>query len=101
MSDTVIVPQKQQKWKETGKLILTTGDETIAVAIENLEGQGVHGIWETQQGFKGLEFCEGNEAATDNQTMPLTSLCGTHSLASKTWNSVKEMRLQQTIKQCI
>lgn len=79
MSDTVIVPQKQQKWKEIGKPILTTGDETIAVAIENLEGQGVHGIWETQQGFKGLEFCEGNEAATDNQTMPLTSLCRTHS----------------------
>ena len=76
-----------------GALILTTGDETIAVAIENLEGQGVHCIRQTQQGFKGLELCEGNKAATDNQTVHLTSLRPSHRQASKT--CVKQIRLEQ------
>ena len=42
----------------------------------------------TQLSFKNLEFCEGNEAATNSQTMHLTLLCRTHSKASKVWNSV-------------
>lgn len=28
--------------RHTGEQILTTGDEAIAIAVENLEGQGVH-----------------------------------------------------------
>lgn len=38
------------------KLNLTIGYITTAIPVKELKGQGIYGIWTTQQSFKGLEL---------------------------------------------